>query len=67
MIKIIKNKHCNINEKMLRIKKIKLTRGNLNTLVETGRPVHRSIIDAYFAVLGKINKEKRMVSTECKS
>ena len=64
MIKIIKNPHCNINEKMLKVKKIKLTRGNLNTLVETGRPVHRNVIDAYFAVLGKINKEKRMRSTK---
>jgi hypothetical protein len=50
-IRVIKNPHCNIDERMLSVKGIKLTRGTLLTLVEPKRPFHRNVLDAYFAVL----------------
>jgi hypothetical protein len=60
-IKVIKNPHCNIDEKMVTVKGMKLTRGQLLTLVEPKKPFHRKIIDAYFAVLTKISKENLLM------
>jgi hypothetical protein len=47
---------------MLTIKEVKLTRGSLLTLVEPQKPCHRKIVDAYFATLGKMNKESLLIN-----
>jgi hypothetical protein len=60
-IRIVKNPNCSIDERMLEVKQIKLTRGALSTLVDSAKPFHRKIIDAYFAVLQKINKENLLM------
>jgi len=43
---------------MLRVKWYKLTRKTLSTLTEeNGSPLHRDVLDSYFMLLGKVNKE----------
>ena len=54
---------------MLRVKWYKLTRKTLATLTgENGGPLHRDVLDAYFTILGKVNKELQLshdVSVSC--